>query len=474
MSVPDLRGTQGSFTYFTEEDAAPGETTGGMRRRLRREGRKLVGSIPGPESPFRRGGAPLELALEIEPDGDSLAVRAGGERFVLRPGASSDWVPLVFRAAPGVAIRGIARFRLTSTAPLGLYVTPIHIDPEHPALPISHPGFYGAYLAKLLGRFATLGLAEDTWALNERALDEDGFLEQAWLIHAERERQLFDALDKTRSGVVVCVFDAPDRLQHMFYRYVDPDPRAPRPGDRDRYGRVLEEAYRAMDELVGRVRAALDERSLVFVLSDHGFVSFRRGVNLNAWLRDEGYLVLREGASGEADYLRDVDWQRTRAYAIGLAGLYVNQKGREASGIVAPGAESGRLKQEIAARLAVLRDPESGAGVVGEVVDPAERYHGPYLDQAPDLIVGYADGYRVSWGASVGKVSGAVVADNEKSWSGDHCVDPALVPGVLFCNRRFAAESPSIVDLAPTVLGLYGIAAPAHMEGRPLGIDGAA
>ncbi|MGH7804848.1 MAG: alkaline phosphatase family protein, partial [Candidatus Binatia bacterium] len=197
-------------------------------------------------------------------------------------------------------------------------------------------------------------------------------------------------------------------------------------------------------------------------------------VNLNAWLLREGYLALKDGASGDAEYLRDVDWSRTRAYAVGLAGLYCNVRGREAHGIVAPGAETEALKREIAEKLAGLLDPEQGRPVVSDVVDVAKRYRGPYLDQSPDLIVGYADGYRVSWEAAVGKAAGDVVVDNPKSWSGDHCVDPELVPGVLFSNRKIAAETPSIVDIAPTVLGLYGVNAPAHMEGRSLGVASAA
>jgi predicted AlkP superfamily phosphohydrolase/phosphomutase len=475
MSVPDLRGTQGSFTFFTEatENA---EHTGGLRVPLRRDGQRLFGKIPGPSHPFRRDGAPLELPLEIALEGKDLArVTIASERFEVRRGAHSEWVPLVFSAGPGVKIRGIARFRFAdSLSAFGLYMTPINIDPEHPSVPVSHPKVYAPYLAKLLGRFATLGLAEDTWALNERVLDEEGFLEQAYLIHEERERQLFDALEKTRRGIVVCVFDATDRVQHMFYRYNDPDPRAERPGDQERFSRVVEELYVRMDEMLGRILAHVDERTVLFVLSDHGFASFRRGLNVNAWLRREGYLVLKDGASGDAEYLRDVDWSRTRAYAVGLAGLYCNVRGREVHGIVAPGAETEALKREIAEKLAALRDPEQDRVVVRDVVDVSKRYKGPYLDQSPDLIVGYADGYRVSWEAAVGKVAGDVVVDNPKSWSGDHCVDPELVPGVLFSNRKIAAAAPSIVDLAPTVLRLYGVAAPAHMEGRPLDVAAAA
>jgi predicted AlkP superfamily phosphohydrolase/phosphomutase len=469
MSVPDLRGTQGSFTFFTEAPGA-GEHTGGLRVALRRDGDRLRGVIPGPDHPLRPDQGKLELPLDVEFAGDHVTLHVDGALIPLAPGVYSEWIPLTFDGGLGFKPRGIVRFRVSSLEPFGLYMTPIQIDPEHPALPISHPRYYATYLAKLLGPFATLGLAEDTWALNERVIDEDGFLDQAYLIQGERERQLFDALDKTRSGVVVCVFDATDRVQHMFYRYNDPDPRADRPGDRDRYARSIEDVYRRMDELLGRVRAEIDARTLLLALSDHGFTSFRRGVNLNSWFLKEGYLALKDGGSGESEYLRDVDWKRTRAYAVGLAGIYLNLRGREAEGIVSPGEDAEELKREIAEKLERLRDPDGDRQVVAEAVDMARRYRGPYLDQSPDLMIGYAEGYRVSWEAAVGKVAGAVFADNPKCWSGDHCVDPRLVPGVLFSNRPLAAEAPSIVDIAPTVLGLYGIAPPAHMEGRPLGV----
>jgi predicted AlkP superfamily phosphohydrolase/phosphomutase len=470
MSVPDLRGTQGSFTFFSEE-AHPGETTGGLCVSLRRDGDRLVGAIPGPEHPLRPHRGALEIPFAALRAGDEAVLTIGGSEIRLKPGRHSEWIPLTFHAGLGINPCGIARFRLARLDPFELYMTPIHIDPDRPALPISHPRYYASYLAKLLGPFATLGLAEDTWALNERALDEDGFLEQAYLFHEERERHLFDALDKTQSGVVVCVFDATDRIQHMFYRYGDADSRADRPGDGERYAGAVLDIYRRCDDLIGRVRAALDSRTVLLVLSDHGFAAFRRGVNLNAWFLREGYLALREDAKGDAEYLRDVDWSRTRAYAVGLAGVYLNLRGREAQGIVAPGVEADRLKREIADKLERLRDPEGDRPVVVEAVDMAARYRGPYLDQSPDLVVGYADGYRVSWDAAVGKVAGDIVSDNRKCWSGDHCVDPRLVPGVLFCNRPVPVEEPSIVDLAPTILGLYGVPPPPHMEGRSLGVS---
>jgi predicted AlkP superfamily phosphohydrolase/phosphomutase len=210
------------------------------------------------------------------------------------------------------------------------------------------------------------------------------------------------------------------------------------------------------------------EGDVLCVISDHGFTSFRRGVNLNRWLLDHGYLFLRQGATGEADLLRDVDWSRTRAYCLGLSGIFLNLAGREAQGIVAPGEEVLRLKAEIAAGLRGLRDVEKGTIGVTEVFDTAAIYSGPYTENAPDFIVGFNDGYRTSWACANGIVAGPLFEDNVKAWSGDHGVDPRLVPGVLFCNRKIDAQDPSLLDLAPTVLTLFGIRPPRHMEGKPL------
>jgi hypothetical protein len=90
------------------------------------------------------------------------------------------------------------------------------------------------------------------------------------------------------------------------------------------------------------------------------------------------------------------------------------------------------------------------------------------VENAPDLLIGYNAGYRVSWDCASGVVAGPVCEDNVKAWSGDHCIDPRLVPGVFFCNRRTTTEDPALIDIAPTALRLFGIDPPAHMDGRPL------
>ena len=451
MSTPDLKGTQGSFSSFTTRPRSE-NYTGGASYELRPVDGGLEGDIEGPDNVFvdrvRPLRVPFRLTLRAK---DGATLRIQGRDYELQTGAYSPWVPLTFRAPLGAKAAGIVRFLITETAPeFSLYATPVQIDPRRPALPISHPSYYAMYLAKLIGRFATLGMAEDTWALNEGVIDEQAFLDQTWLTHAEREAMFLNALDRTSRGVVACVFDATDRVQHMFYR---DGPRG-----------VIEELYRRADALVGKTLAHVDDRTVLFVLSDHGFASFRRGVNLNTWLHQNGYLALR-GTTGP--YFEGVDWSRTKAYALGLSGVYLNVKGRESAGIV-DRADAAALAQEIADKLTNFRDDEQGATAIRQAYVTRSLYQGPYLDSAPDLIIGYNDGYRTSWDAATGGVGERVIEENTKHWSGDHSIDPPLVPGVLFCNRPVDAQDPGIEDMAPTALDLFGIAAPEWMEGKPV------
>jgi predicted AlkP superfamily phosphohydrolase/phosphomutase len=350
-----------------------------------------------------------------------------------------------------------------------LYVSPININPEKPALPIGYPAAYPVYLAKQQGSYATLGLAEDTWGLSEEALNDAEFLQQLRDIEVEREAMFFDALSKVSEGLVVCVFDGPDRLQHMFWRYHDPDHPA-----RPAYAptgseHAIADLYRRMDHLVGRtMQRCTDDGTVLLVLSDHGFNSFRRGIDLNRWLEQEGYLCVDDARRGD-QYLAGVDWSRTRAFAIGLTGIFLNLRGRFARGIVER-SEAECLRAEIARKLATLVDPQTNGRAIRHVYQAPVAYRGPYTEAAPDLIVGYETGYRVSWDAVVGRTSNEVFRDNHKAWSGDHCVDPSVVPGVLFCNREIHAEHPRLLDLAPTILRLFGIHAPDYMDGQALEI----
>lgn len=475
MCVPDLVGSQGTFLLYTTRPARDAIREGGVRVPLSSNGSgpdHFDCVVEGPENSFLEGDPPPPLrapmTIEVDREEKTATVSVAGETVDLQQGQLSDWVRLEFRAAPGIKVHGLTRMLLTEAAEhTSLYLTAIHIDPEKPAMPISHPSYYAPYLAKRVGDFATLGLAEDTTALNEGVTDDATFLRQSYDIDREREEMFFAALERLRKGSLTCVFDATDRIQHMFWRYMEDGHPAANGRKTGKQRRTIEEHYRHNDALVGRVMEKLADDDLLIVLSDHGFASFRRGVNLNRWLLDHGYLVLREDADGTEEWLEGVDWTRTRAYALGLAGVFLNLRGREAGGIVEPGEEARALKRELIAAWDGLRDEERSAVGINAAFDAEDLYTGPYKGNAPDLIVGYNDGYRVSWDCAVGVVAGPVFSDNTKAWSGDHCVDPRLVPGIFFSSRPVDRDDDlSLLDMAPTALALFGIDKPDYMEGE--------
>lgn len=476
MCVPDLLGTQGTFSHYADKGDA-GAThdgdTGGQQIIIERSGNKIVSHLKGPANSLLVDEPEMQLPFTITPGTGSKPARMkiGRETVLLPIGEFTPWVKVAFSAVPGIKVRGVCKFFLKSYSDesFAMYCSSVQIDPDKPVMPISHPTVYSSYLARQQETFATLGLAEDTWSLSEELMGEDAFLQQAYDIHEERETMFFDSLKKVRNGMVVCVFDGPDRIQHMFWRFIEKD----HPAIRDKentHENAIRDVYIRMDDLVGRTMKEIGDDSTLLVMSDHGFTSFRRGVDLNAWLLENGYLKLKDGATSSSKiYLGDVDWSATRAYAIGLAGIFINESGRESQGIVKPGTEKLQLTEEIASKLTGIVDSLSGTIAVHEAMPRETVYQGPYTESAPDVIVGYSHGYRVSWDAAVGKTSAHVFSDNKKAWSGDHCIHPDLVPGVLFTNLKLDPEKqPRIIDIAPTTLELLGVEKPAYMDGHSL------
>jgi predicted AlkP superfamily phosphohydrolase/phosphomutase len=232
-----------------------------------------------------------------------------------------------------------------------------------------------------------------------------------------------------------------------------------------------------MDEMVGKARELAGKNALFIVCSDHGFSSFRRGVNYNTWLVRNGFMTLKgqnettnlEKLFDTRDLFASVDWSRTKAYAIGLGSIYINLAGRERDGIVLPGEEYEKIRREIKQGLESLVDEKTGERPVTRVWTREEIYNGFDPNLIPDLRAGSNLNYRVSWQTSLGGVPPDLIEDNRKAWSGDHCSnDPDLVRGIFFCNRKINTSRPRMVDLMPTVLRVLGVSIPPEVDGRPL------
>lgn len=474
MCIPDLRGSQGTFSYYSTAGNGDEEHIGGEQIRVERIGNVVRSHLVGPENSFVKDGGVMQCPFEVTiVDQDSAVLKVSGETIKLTRGKYTPWVTVKFKAGLGIKVKGVCEFLLLDTEPeFRLYVTPIQIDPANPVLPISHPKVYATYFAKMLGTYATMGLAEDTWGLNAKVLNDETFLYQCNEVDDERIKMFFDALEKVRHGFCACVVDGPDRVHHMFWRYIDPKHPAHNGQDGPKRRDAIEQMYVRMDKLVGDTMAACkDDGTVLMVISDHGCASFRRGLDLNCWLERNGYLKLKPDGRGQK-YLAGVDWSQTKAYCLGLTGVWLNIRDREAQGIVEP-EDAPALRAELAAKLAELKDEDSGESAINRVFEASKIYHGPYTGEAPDLIVGYNDGYRVSWEAAIGQPTERVFHDNVKAWSGDHCIDPGLVPGVMFCNRKIESEKPHITDLGPTVLEMFGLKVPAYMDGKPLAVANA-
>jgi predicted AlkP superfamily phosphohydrolase/phosphomutase len=330
-----------------------------------------------------------------------------------------------------------------------------------------------------LGIYRTLGWAESTdKPLNDDRVEEQAFLDDSNRAMDDRERVIFKNLENDDWDLFVAAIETTDRVSHMMWRLIDPTHPMYDAALAAKYGSAIERIYRRADDLVGRLRAKMAKDTLFIVMSDHGFHSFRRGVNLNTWLVQNGYMAF-EGQESEKKTLADlfgrgkffqgVDWQRTKAYAVGLGQIYFNMKGREGQGIVAEGAEYRALQDELRNKLVTLVDPANGQRIFRDIYRRDDIYTGEYLQNAPDLQVGFNDGYRVGWQDTLGGVTRAVVEDNERKWSGDHCATATEISGgVLFMNRKIGVDAPSIMDLSPTILKVLGVPLPPGLDGKPL------
>ncbi len=454
MGVPDLLGSQGTYSLFTTERIASGTSSRTKRVRPNRQG--LIETVlEGPDDPFATPGNAkhLQQAFSIEPESQGVRVAINDTNFTLHEGQWSDWVLVNFDIGGPLNVSGMVRFHLVQSYPkLRLYVSPIQIDPHDPAVPISSPPEFAAELADRIGLYHTIGMPEETWSLNEEHISDEAYLDMISTILAEREAMWYDTLEAHNTELAVTVFVQTDRVSHMFYRGLDEE-NVLYPQTSEKARGAIQWIYQEADRVLGETIKRMDENDQLLVLSDHGFAPFRKVVHLNRWLAEQGYLVFKPGQNGTDSLFVGVDWSKTRAYALGLNGIFINQLGREPQGSVRL-ADNEQIKSEIAEHLRQAQDPETGESLVRQVFDRNDIYPGLANAEAPDLVVGYEKNYRASWQTTLGGTPKKLIELNTQKWSGDHCIDPELVPGVLFTSFPLPHSVANIQDLPNLVLEL--------------------
>ena len=509
LPLPDIRGTMGTFYYFATDLSRyeEGNTEmGGILKRLLVENDVARTELVGPPNPLVRqqieqirtkGPTPtdqdrtmlaalqarqdvrLPMAIRWNRAAKAATVDIGGHSVALEQGRWSRWVDLEFRINLLVRIRGMAQFLLMNAGnELQLYVSPVNWKPDAPPIPMSSPERFSSDLVDQIGFFRTLGWAEATWPLNEARMDEQTFMDDLYRAFDDRAQVILSRLEARQWDLLVGVIESTDRVQHMMWRLIDPKHPMFDAALAARFGGAIESVYRRADGFVGEVMRRVEPGTPILVVSDHGFHSWRKAVNLNTWLVQNGYMTLQgqrpadkklNDLFGGGTFWENVDWSRTRAYAMGIGQIYFNLRGREARGIVSPGAEATRLAEELSKRLLTITDPDDGAPIIRSVYKRDDIYSGEYLGNASELQVGMHDGYRVSWQTTLGGSPEGLVYPNMKKWSADHGgYDHATTAGVLIVNRRLTTQSPGIMDLAPTVLKYFGVAVPGDIDGKAI------
>lgn len=473
MGTPDILGTYGIFNYYTDEPAELKEDIGGGRiHEVYVIGNRVEARLSGPTNTFKKGRpeSSIDFKVFIDPVNPIAKIAIQDHEFILKEGEWCDWKRVHFNMIPSQSVSGICMFYLKQVRPnFKLYISPINIDPGKAALPISTPDDYSEELERKFGPFYTKGLPADTKALDHGVLDDGEFLAQDDFVLNERMEMFDYELSKFDSGLLFYYVSSTDQRQHMFWRLIDKNHPSYDPALASKYGDTIKNIYIEMDKLLANTLEKVDQDTILMVMSDHGFTPYHRSFNLNTWLKENSYIkLINEWKQGQEEFFLNTDWSRTKAYALGLNGLYINQKAREREGIVNPGEEKEALTREIAQKLEKATDPKTGERAILRAYVTKDVYQGPYVKEAPEIIIGYNRGYRSSWATPLGRIPKNIFEDNTEKWSGDHCMDPDVIPGILFTNRKIKAESPALYDLTPTILKIFGIEKPKDMIGNPI------
>lgn len=485
LGTPDLSGRIGKPFYFTSElfftPANGGDFSLEVVELYDNRG-TITTEIKGPPNklfPEQGEYIYVPMTLKVAEDRSRLGIEVSGQDLSLEPGQWSDWVHFTFPFNSLIKLQGIGRFRLLSLEPeVRLYLSPIQFDPENlpPILDISTPRQLAPGLADRFGLYKTIGWAIDTWSMTDGTIDEQVFMEDVAKTVAEKEKMLYGLLTDNDWDVLMFYMEFPDRVQHMMFRYFDPKHPLYDAEKAARWSGTILQAYKDMDRIVGEVMERKPAGSELIVASDHGFASFRRGMNYNTWLVKNGYMVLHgqgerkslEDLFDKGQFLTNVDWSQTKAYALGLGEIYINLKGRERDGIVKP-EEYDALIAELRQKLVDFVDEETGEHPVAYVYTRDEAFGTYDPNQVPDLVPSNSEGYRVGWQDSLGGFGQEIVEPNTRVWSGDHCsVYPPLVPGILFSTLKLDTADPYMADVMPTLLDLYGVEPPVKLDGKSL------
>jgi predicted AlkP superfamily phosphohydrolase/phosphomutase len=472
MGTPDLLGTYGTYQHYAEDGPVRTKNEGGgMRSMLFFENETAKARLTGPTHTLLQEPKPIEIEFLVHRDQDAGAavIEIQKNKILLKKGQWSKWVKVDFELSmPGIMlnkhISGICRFYLQEIQPnFRLYVTPVNTDPSKPAIKLTEPKDFMTDISSKLGLFYTTGFQEDHKALSNKVFTDDDFVEQAEIVLQERLRLMDYAFSNYKDGLLFFYFSSTDLQSHMFWW--DSDKKHPLRSDENakKYFNHIQNLYSRLDSVVGDILKKYGNDALVIVMSDHGFANFGRQFNLNSWLRENDYINPPSATS----VLRDVDWSKTRAYGLGINGLYINLAGRERDGIVGDGDEKEQLLRELTDKLEAVQDTD-GSKVIHKVHRTDKKYKGGETKMAPDLLVGYSRGYRASWDTCLGDMSKEVLSDNDSAWSADHCADVSQVPGVLFCNRPIAKQAPALIDIAPSILHEFGLKIPETMEGKDI------
>jgi predicted AlkP superfamily phosphohydrolase/phosphomutase len=463
LGVPDIKGGLGDYAFYTDKGLSRDEEGREKVVFLKFVGAEAKTVISGPLISGLTGKKPatIPFIIKTERGAKKAQLSIGDQNYQIYEGIWSPWIKVKFSIDLFRKVHGMCRFYLRENGSnFGLYMTPIHINPEEATPPISYPIEYSSELARNIGPYSTLGIPEDTKALTENRINEEAFIEMCNDIITKQEEIFWYEFERFKQGLFASVFFTTDRIQHVFWSTRDPGHPIYSKKYAKEYGNVIPDFYRRMDKILGKILKSMNDRTLLIVCSDHGFTTFRKGVNLNSWLVENGFMHLKQEPEPDdargGPLFKYVDWKKTKAYALGLGSIYINLQGRESNGIVSKERYQ-EVLNSLTEKLSSFRDHENGTRVIKAIYSSREMYSGLDIDQAPDLVIGFNTGYRMSWQTAIGGTPAKVLNVNENKWSGDHCVDPSLVPGSLLMNRKIKTGSPTIYDIAPTILQHYGL-----------------